>query len=58
MVVGGTLSREWRQLRRLVEERITEERLGPRWTEGRVEKQESNREKATEYWWSSESLQG
>ena len=58
MVVGGTLSREWRQLRRLEEERITEERLGPRWTEGRVEKQESNREKAAEYWWSSESLQG
>ena len=58
MVVGGILSREWTQLRGLVEERITEERLGPRWTEGRVEKQESNREKATEYWWSSESLQG
>ena len=56
--MAGTLSREWRQLRRLVEERITEERLGPRWTEGREEKQESNREKAAEYSWSSESLQG
>ena len=58
MVVAGILSREWRQLRRLVEERITEERLGPRCTEGRVEKHESNWEKAAEYWWSSESLQG
>ena len=56
--MAGTLSREWRQLRRLVEERITEERLGPRCTEGRVEKHESNWEKAAEYWWSSESLQG
>ena len=58
MVVDGTVRREWRDERREAEARMTEERLGPRWTDGREEKQARRRENAGENWWRSDALQG